>query len=113
MKRLRAFLGVALLGAALSTGCVARGYIVADVAPPPPRHFVVEARPGFIWVEGRWARSAGDWAWVDGYWVAERPGYFFVQGSWVRDGSRWRYRSGEWHARAVVDVHPGKARGHG
>jgi hypothetical protein len=103
---------MALLGLALSTGCVARGYIVAET-PPAPRHVVVDVRPGFVWIEGHWVRSAGNWSWIDGYWVAERPGYLYVQGTWVRDGSRWRWRAGEWRARAVVNVHPGKARGHG
>src|SRR5262245_38359003 len=33
--------------------------VEVEEEPPPPRTVVVETRPGFIWVEGRWYRNHG------------------------------------------------------
>ena len=74
-------------------------------APPPPRAYVVPARPGseFTWVEGYWYPQAGHYLWHDGYWT--RPPY---------EGAYWvtpyhdhgRYVEGYWdgpHGRFAHD----------
>ena len=88
-------------------GCVveARGHVAAPVAvveveeePPPPRRVVVESRPGFIFIEGRWERRGGRWVWNDGRWERQRSGHIWVQGHWERRGNRHVWIEGEWRA---------------
>jgi len=93
---------------ALGTGCVvrARGHVSAPVAyvevaedPPPPRVVVVPAaRPGFIWIEGRWVWSGGRWDWRDGYYERDRAGYVWEQGRWERRGGGNVWVDGRWRA---------------
>ena len=99
----------------LSTGCILRtrgtvAYTV-DASPPPPRHVYVDARPGYVWVDGYWYWTGGDWLWMDGYWVDDRPGYVYVQGRWVTHSGRHVWRPGGWRARGTVQV-SGSGSGH-
>jgi hypothetical protein len=98
----------------LSSGCFVRGgpglfFAAADAAiitaviisatePPPPRVvYVPEARPGYAWQPGYWTLQGGNWAWVDGGWVALQPGYGWAPAHWehVPDGT-WRLVQGQW-----------------
>lgn len=90
-----------------SVGCVVQGrahaHVVAPVAvveveeePPPPRTVVVETRPGFIWIEGRWVRHGNRWVWNDGRWERERVGYRWEQGRWERRGRGHVWVEGRW-----------------
>jgi len=93
---------------ALGTGCVVRaqGHVSAPVAyveveeePPPPRVVVVPAaRPGFIWIEGRWVYGGGRYTWRDGYWERERVGQVWEQGRWERRGRGHVWVDGRWRA---------------
>ena len=71
-------------------------------APPPPRTYVVAARPGpeFMWVEGYWYPQGHHYRWHDGYWT--RPPYagaywvapYYVRGAYVAGywgGARGRF----------------------
>jgi hypothetical protein len=100
-------LAATLLGTA--GGCVveARGHVSAPVAvvevdeePPPPRTVVVETRPGFVFIEGRWYRSGGRWEWQDGRWERERTGHVWVAGRWERRGNKHVWIEGSWRASA-------------
>lgn len=105
MRKLTSFLIVTILAGA-AAGCVVRtrGTVaVAPVAvveveeePPPPRAVVVTARPGFVWIEGRWAYRGGRYVWLDGRWEAERRGHRWVQGRWERRGRRHVWVEGRW-----------------
>jgi len=108
--QLRNKLGGLLLATslAMSAGCVVRAHggvsvpvavVEVDEEPPPPRAaVVVETRPGFIFIEGRWVRSGGQWVWRDGYWERERSGYMWEQGRWERRGNRHVWVEGGWRA---------------
>lgn len=110
-------LGSAALFAALAlgTGCVVRahGHVAAPVAyveveqePPPPRVVVVPAaRPGFVWIEGRWVWSSGRWVWRDGYWERQRAGHVWEQGRWERRGNRHVWIEGRWRASGQGHTH--------
>jgi len=100
-------LGSLALAASLATlgGCVVRaqGRVAAPVAyveveeePPPPRTVVVDMRPGFIWIEGRWVRNGGRWVWHDGYYERERSGMVWEQGRWERRGRGHVWVDGRW-----------------
>jgi hypothetical protein len=98
-------LATTLFGGA--AGCVvrARATVPAPVAvvevdeePPPPRAVVVEPRPGFIYIEGRWDRSGGRWVWLDGHYERERVGYVWGPGRWDRRGNRHVWVEGSWRA---------------
>jgi len=101
---------------AAASGCVvtARGHVEAPAAvvevdeePPPPRTVVVESRPGFVFIEGRWYRRGGRWEWADGRWERERVGHVWVPGRWERRGRRHVWIEGSWRASggAVVRDH--------
>ena len=111
---------VALIAAlALGTGCVVRAhgrvhapvaYVEVQEEPPPPRVVVVPAaRPGFIWIEGRWTWHGGRWHWRDGYWERQRAGHVWEQGRWERRGRGHVWVEGRWRAGG----HSQPARGQG
>jgi WXXGXW repeat (2 copies) len=96
-----------VLAAAMAGGCVvtAHGHIaepVADVEvdeePPPPRAVVVETRPGFVFIQGHWARNGGRWMWRDGYWERERAGYVWESGRWENRGRGHVWVEGRWRS---------------
>lgn len=96
-------LGAALVGGA--AGCVVRaqghvgepvGYVEVDEEPPPPREYVTEVRPGYIFIQGRWERRGGRWEWGAGHWERERVGYNYEQGRWERRGNRHVWVEGGW-----------------
>lgn len=99
---------LALVGSLLgATGCMveARGHVSVpvpvatvevDEEPPPPRTFVMESRPGFVFIEGRWVRNGGRWVWRDGYYERQRVGYSWEQGRWETRGRRHVWVEGRW-----------------
>ncbi len=106
MKLINA-LGSFALVAAVSAGCVVRanGHVGVPVAvvevdeePPPPRAVVMETRPGFIFIQGRWTRQNRQWLWADGHWDRERAGYQWDEGRWERRGRGHVYVEGRWRA---------------
>lgn len=115
LKHTLACFAVAASLATLGTGCVirARGavttepaYVEVDEAPPPPRAVVVETRPGFVWIEGRWYRSGNRWVWMDGHWENERAGYVWEQGRWETRGRGHVWVEGRWRAGGTVNTGP-------
>jgi hypothetical protein len=87
---------------ALGTGCVVRAhgrvsapvaYVEVEQEPPPPRVVVVPAaRPGFIWIEGRYVWNGNRYDWRDGYyeqgrWERRGRGHVWVDGRWRGGGS--------------------------
>ena len=100
-----------LLGAA--SGCVVRAHgrvavpppvavVEVEEEPPPPRTVVVETRPGFVFIEGRWHRRGGRWDWVDGHWERERSGHYWTPGRWERRHNRHVWVEGRWQAGGPV-----------
>ncbi len=94
-----------LLIAASAPACVARGSgsmavsatpVVVYEEPPQPRVEAVVARPGFVYVKGRWDRRGGQWVWVDGHYERERSGYAWSEGRWERRGNQWHWIEGSW-----------------
>ncbi len=108
MKRMNTLGSLVILAAMTAgAGCVVRahGHVGAPVAvvevdeePPPPRAVVVETRPGFIFIQGRWTRQNRQWVWRDGYWERERAGYIWDEGRWERRGRGHVYVEGRWRA---------------
>jgi hypothetical protein len=106
-KNLLGSLAITATFATLGSGCVVRaqghvgapvGYVEVYDEPPPPRVVVVDTRPGFIWVEGRWVRSGNQWVWRDGYYERERAGQVWEQGRWERRGNGHVWVEGRWRA---------------
>lgn len=109
-------LGSLLFAALLLPACMVHGsgsaYVSGPVAvveveeePPPPRVVVVQSRPGFVWVEGRWIRRGGRWHWNDGHYERVRGGHVWVQGRWERRGNRHVWVEGRWQAGGGVREH--------
>jgi hypothetical protein len=88
----------------LGSGCVVRArgrasftpVVVIQDDPPPPRMVVVQSRPGFVWVEGRWHRNNNGWQWHDGQWQRERAQHQWVQGRWDRGPRGHVWIEGHW-----------------
>ena len=85
--RSRHLLLVLALGGSLSTACMVRGRGTVGVQtesavvyeePPPPRAEVeiTTARPGYVFVRGRWDWRGGQWVWVNGHWERERQVHY-------------------------------------
>jgi hypothetical protein len=98
----------AVFVAATTAGCYLEPTYVAVapapravLAPPPSVDVVYEPRPGYIYVNGRYAWENGGWAWQRGYYVPERAGFVFVQGYWL--GGRWL--EGHWERERPGFVH--------
>lgn len=72
--------------------------VEVEEEPPPPRTVVVETRPGFLFIEGRWYRRGGRWEWGDGHWERELAGYVWAPGRWERRNNRHVWVEGTWHA---------------
>jgi hypothetical protein len=111
MKSLRKMLaalvvaGSAVAALPAMSGCYASGgaFVVED-APPPVREEVVVARPGYVWIHGRWTRPGRAWVWRSGYYERERPDQVYVEGRWERRGRGHVWVDGGWRARAHVTV---------
>ena len=111
-KNLLGSLGLVALLALPSIGCMVHGsggayvsgpsvaVVEVESEPPPPRVVQYEARPGFIWIEGRWNWRGGQWVWMDGYYERERVGYIYAPGRWERRGRRHVWVEGRWNAGA-------------
>lgn len=115
-KNLLGSLAIAATFATLGSGCVVRaqGHVGVPVGtvevydePPPPRVVVVETRPGFVWVEGRWVWSGNQWMWRDGYYERERAGMVWEQGRWEPRGRSHVWVEGRWRAGGGAPVNNG------
>jgi hypothetical protein len=80
--------------------------VEVEEEPPPPRAVVVETRPGFLFIQGRWVRHGNRWDWRDGYWERERSGYVYDQGRWETRGNRHVWVEGSWRAGAAPAARP-------
>jgi hypothetical protein len=125
-----------VLALVASVGCYASGYGYSSVgystgavyagteagtyvaySTPPPEVVDVdvyyEPRPGYTYVNGRYAWVGNQWVWQNGYWIADRPGHVYVQGYWR--GNRWY--DGRWVRQRPGYVYTGgywdrRGRGH-
>jgi len=116
LKNTLASLAIAGSFAALGSGCVVRAhgqvgvpvtYVEVQEEPPPPRVVVVDTRPGYIWVEGRWVWSGGQYVWRDGYYERERAGYVWEQGRWENRGRGHVWVEGRWRGGGNGNVNNG------
>lgn len=99
-----------------SMGVEATTPAVVYEAPPAPQYEAVTARPGFVWISGRWNWQNGNWAWVGGHWERERAGYAWASGRWEQSGNGWHWVEGNWTVSsqpAVVSVGVGVSGGGG
>jgi hypothetical protein len=76
------------------TGCYAE--MVAPEAPPPARVVVMPARPGHIWVDGRWDWNGSTWVWFDGHYERLRHGHRWIPGHWEATPRGHRWVRGHW-----------------
>ncbi|MBK7535960.1 MAG: YXWGXW repeat-containing protein [Myxococcales bacterium] len=66
-------------------------------APPPtPRAETYQARPGFLWINGRWDWVGGRWEWIDGHWERERANQQWSAGRWELRGNYYVWIEGSW-----------------
>ena len=92
----------------LGFGAAAQAYTaIVSVAPPAPRIEVVPAqRHGHVWAPGHYEWRGGQYAWVEGHWLAERRGYEYREPRWVQRGNgEWVLVGGNWEHRADHDRH--------
>jgi len=72
------------------------GPVMRGSPPPLPPVERVEARPGYVWVEGNYEWRDGRYAWTGGHWERERPGHRWHGGHWEWRGDRYVWVRGGW-----------------
>jgi hypothetical protein len=91
---------LALLAAALLSGCVAypaRTVVVVGPPPPPQTEYVpASPGPGYYWVRGHWILRGGRYEWVSGHYVARRQGAVWVEGRYENRPGGYVWVEGYW-----------------
>jgi len=68
--------------------------------PPPRQEMITEApSPAYVWVQGRWERTADSWSWNPGAWV--RPplsNAYWMPGYWQHNNGTFLWSSAHWAA---------------
>jgi hypothetical protein len=72
--------------------------VVEQEPPPPPPRRVVVYRPGYVYIEGRYAWNGNRYLWRDGYYERERSGHVYRPGRWQRQGRGHVWVEGRWEA---------------
>jgi hypothetical protein len=75
-------------------------------APPQPHTERPNARPGFVFIYGRWDWRGGKWEWVDGGYEPERTGKRFRDGRWEKSGDTYGFIEGGWVDEVVEPFDP-------
>lgn len=109
-NRLFVAVGLALSAGIAAPACTVRGsgYVgvqttpVVYQEPPAPQVETVSARPGYVWLRGRWDWQNGQWMWIGGHWERERSGYAYSDGRWERRGNSWHWIEGNWQVTTVT-----------
>jgi hypothetical protein len=63
------------------------GVAYGEPPPPPAYYYTPRERAGYVWVDGTWDWRYDRWAWRPGYWITARPGFLWIQGRW--SGRAW------------------------
>jgi len=79
-----------------SSGYSTYGVVAVSTPPPAPVDVYFDARPGYVWVQGRWVYSGSQWIWQQGYWESARAGHVYVDGYWDYRGSQYVWIDGYW-----------------
>ena len=98
MKQKLLAAGFVIAGTLLS-GCAGGGAYYSSYGPPPPRYRVIGVAPGpgYVWTQGFWDRSGGQWAWREGRWARPpRAHAKWESPRWEHHGKDWRFRQGHW-----------------
>ncbi len=81
------------------------------IAVPPPQQEIITEAPGpaYVWVSGRWERTAGSWSWNPGRWV--KPPFsnaYWIPGYWQHNSGKFLWTKAHWAAadRGVVVQKP-------
>jgi len=75
-------------------------------APPALREEVVEKRPGFVYVRGRWDWRNGNWEWLPGHYEKKHHGKRWREARWeLRDGA-YVLVDGDWEDAAYPVAAP-------
>jgi hypothetical protein len=64
--------------------------------PPPPRTETATAKPGFVWVTGRWDWRDDKYAWVDGHYERERAHKKWREARWEQRDGAYALVDGDW-----------------
>jgi hypothetical protein len=72
-------------------------HVHVGVRPPPARiEHAPPPRAGHVWAPGYWGWNGGAHVWIGGHWEAERPGFRFVEARWALVGSEWVFYPAFW-----------------
>lgn len=93
MKRLIIF---ATLFIALGSMESCRTAVVTKPAQPAVVVRPPQPRPEYVWVDGEWYRSGGNYQYRQGYWVAPRGGRAWTPGHWEKTKKGWYWQKGHW-----------------
>ncbi len=92
--------GLGLGAVTVAPACVVKGSVrpayVVTRQPPAPRYVTPRAKPGHVWIKGRWQWNQQQWVWKSGQHVRARAGRSYVNGRWEQRGNRWHWVDGRW-----------------
>lgn len=79
------------------TAPAAASVVIVREAPPAPRaERMPQARRGYVWAPGHWARNNNRYVWVRGKYIRERKGYVYSAPAWRERDGRWQMEGGIW-----------------
>ena len=97
MKRILCATAAALLStAAFLPLSASADTVVVRVAPPAPRHEVIQHRHGYEWAPGYWNWNGHRYVWMRGHWERARPGYSYARPEWRQGDHGWELNRGGW-----------------
>jgi hypothetical protein len=101
-KKIGVVLGLLML---LAFNTPTEAQVVVRQRPARPVHVInkpIQARPGYIWIEGFWNHNGRKYMWVEGNWARARAGQNWVTGRWENCKGGHRWISGYWTPKTRV-----------
>lgn len=91
-------IGAILLIAVTFASCGTSSYMTVRERPTSPYYDrPVSPGPGYVWMDGSWYWSGGNYRFRPGYWRVPPPRRHWSPGGWHQRGGGYYYRKGRWH----------------
>lgn len=87
-----ALVGLAMFGLVSCEG----SYVVSSRPEPPMYNRPISPGPDYVWIDGDWYYSGGEYRWREGYWGRPRTNRVWISGSWEQRRNGWYWRRGRW-----------------
>ncbi len=94
MKR---YLMAAVIALAAFTMASCEGTYTVTTRPERPLYErPISPGSNYVWIDGDWYYTGGQYRWREGYWGRARRNRVYVSGSWESRNNGWYWRRGRW-----------------